>query len=267
MYVGRKLLIKHIPYVVASVLAAWTSPAVAEEQTCAALKMSKPTDADFERCLASHPLLTGGLVGSLTLGGEDGFRATLLGQVDVLKIPRVYLSGRARYGGKYSEFDLLAGFAVMSGYGAGPDTQISMSNTYHSPTAYGYSYTTTTTAHTRMAVQRNAWLLLGGVRGTYKDPDHLGEPMNKSFSGFDTYVFGVANHHASHDGGQVRIELLGYVNDGVFGFSAKWFNAIVGMEVGWVPVAQGPDGLGNPSKPFSMFYWNFVDVGFFKDLL
>lgn len=243
------------------------APAAADEQTCSALTKSSPTDADFEKCLASRPLLTGGIVASLTLGGEDGFRASLLGQIDVLKIPRGYLSARARYGGKYSELDLLAGVAVLSAYGAGGVTRLSMSNTYHSPRAYGYSYTQTTTAHSRTAVQRNAWLLLGGVRGTYMDPEHLGEPMNKVFSGFHTYVFGIGKHHASHDGGQVRSELLLYVNDGTWGFSLKWFNEIVGMELGWVPVDNGVDGLGVPQKPYSMFYWNFIDFGLFRDLL
>jgi hypothetical protein len=99
------------------------------------------------------------------------------------------------------------------------------------------------------------------------DPQNAGEPMNKEFSGFHTYTVGIGRHHATHDGGQVRIEALAHVNDGVWGFSLKWFNAVVGMEVGWTPVDNGVNGLGMPNKPFSMFYWNFIDVGFFKDLL
>lgn len=254
-------------FVVVTSLAVTAGHAAGDDQTCKALKMRSPTDADFEKCIASKPLLVGGVVASLTLGGEDGFRASLMMQADILKIPRVYLSARGRYGGKYSEVDLLAGFAVISSYGAGPVTMISMSNQYHSPTAYGYSYTQTTTAHTHTAVQRNAWLLLGGVRGTFVDPNNWGEPMEKQWSGFHTYEFGIGLHHASHDAGQERGEILAYVNDGTWGFSIKWFNRVVGMELGWVPVDNGVDGMGMPYKPSNMVYWNFIDAGLFMDLL
>ena len=232
------------------------------DESCSALTMSEPARADLERCLKSRPLLTVGAVGSLTLGGDDGFRATLLGQVDVNKIKPLYASARARVSSEYSEVDLMAGFAFSSSYGAGNHTTFSMSNTYHSPTATGYSYTQTTTAHTDWVVQRNAWLVLGGVRGVRREPDAA---TGKKFDAWKTYTFGLGNHYANSNGQHTRIEALVVTRDGEYGFSLKWFNMVVGMEVGWVPVDGGVDGLGK-AHTTSMFYWNFIDAGLFTDL-
>lgn len=234
--------------------------------TCEALDMRTPTDADFERCLTSKPILEAGLVGSLTLGGDTGFRATLLTQLDVRALSPVYASVRARLGqGPYAEVDLVAGYAFKRSYGAGDHTTVTMSNTYNSPTAYGYSYVTTTTAHTDYVVQREAWLVLAGVRGVNRHID--GPDDSTTWDPWKTYLIGIGNHYANHQGQHTRIELFAVVRDGSWGASARWFNSIVGMEVGWVPYANGTDpntGMDRPST--GMFYWNFVDIGLFKDL-
>lgn len=239
----------------------------AHAEDCKALEMSAPTDADFERCVKSKPILTGGLVGSLTLGGDTGFRATLLGQVDMYALAPVYVSARGRVGkGIFAEIDLVAGYAFKRRYGAGNHTTITMSNTYHSPTAYGYSYTQTTTAHTDFVVQREAWLVLGGVRGANRHVD--GPEDSTTWDPFKTYIFGLADHYANSNGQQTRIELLGYYRNGGWGASVRWFNSIVGMELGWVPIANGVDPVTNMERPSSsIIYWNFIDAGLFADLL
>jgi hypothetical protein len=243
-----------------------SSRATAHAAHCEALQMSAPADADFQRCLKSRPILVGGLVGSLTLGGDTGFRATVLTQLDLMALAPVYASARARLGtGAFAEVDLVAGFAFKRSYGAGNHTTVTMSNTYNSPTAYGYSYTTTTTAHTDYVVQRDAWLVLAGVRGVNRHID--GPDDSTTWDPWKTYMIGVGDHYANHLGQQTRIELFAIVRDGTWGASARWFNSIVGMEVGWVPYADGTNlTTGMDLGSTSMFYWNFVDVGLFKDL-
>ncbi len=244
---------------------ALTAQARADE-SCKALEMSSPTNEDFERCVKSRPILTGGIVGSLTLGGDSGFRATLLGEADVYVLSPVYLSARGRVGkGIYAEVDLLAGFAFKRQYGAGNHATVTMSNTYHSPTATGYSYTQTTTAHSDYVVQREAWLVLGGVRGMNRHVD--GPEDSTSWDPFKTYLFGPGLHYANSNGQQTRIELLVHYRTGSWGASVKWFNSIVGMEAGWVPVSNGFDPVMNMERPSgTLIYWNFIDAGFFKDL-
>lgn len=234
------------------------------EEDCKALGMSDPKDADFEKCLKKRPTLEAGAIASLTLGGADGFQASLNLVVDAPITRPVYLSARARLGNDWSDLDLLAGYVVSYRYGAGNHTSFSQSNTYHSPTAYGYSYTTTTTAHTSYVVQRESWILLGGVKGTRKgvpDDQTMGEAAVDTFK---TLQFGIARHYANSDGKHIRMELIGMKRADKWGVAVRWFNAIVGMEIGMQPLFDGTNSDGTESTG-TIFYWNFVDLGLFKD--
>lgn len=245
----------------AALVGALASDARADDE-CRALSMSKPADADFERCLKRRPLLEVGAIGSLTLGGTDGFQWSLLGVVDVPVTRPLYLSARGRFGADWSEVDLFAGYVFAHQYGAGNHTTFSQSNTYHSPTAYGYSYTTTTTAHTSYVVQRASWVVLAGVKGTRERAgDGETEPTVDKFK---TLQFGIARHYANHQGQHIRWELVAMKRGDAWGASLRWFNAVVGMEVGLQPMLSvSTDGT---ESSYTMFYWNFVDIGRFWDL-
>jgi hypothetical protein len=246
-----------------ALVGALSGVARAEDNNCKALEMREPTEADFEKCLKKRPVIEAGVIGSLMLGGTDGFQASLNLVVDAPIARPVYLSTRARLGSNWSEVDLFAGYVLSFRYGAGDHTTISQSNTYHSPTATGYSYTTTTTAHSSYVVQRESWVLLAGVKGTRTSvPDDLtmGEP---AIDKFKTLQFGIARHYANSDGQHIRMELIGMKRADKWGVAVRWFNAIVGMEIGMQPlldVSTGPnESVG------TIFYWNFVDLGLFKD--
>jgi hypothetical protein len=247
--------------VAAAMLVGLAGVAHADDE-CRALSMSKPEDADFQRCLKERPLLEVGAIGSLTLGGTDGFQWSVLGVVDIPLTRPLYLSARLRAGGNWSELDLLTGYVFGFQYGAGNHTTFSQSNTYDSPTAYGYSYTTTTTAHRSYVVQRAAWVALAGVKGT-REAAHDGQ-AEATVDKFKTLQFGIARHYANHEGAHIRWELVGMKRGDRWGASLRWFNAAVGMEVGMQPMLSlNSDGS---ESSYTMFYWNFIDIGRFWDL-
>ena len=231
------------------------------DDRCPAIDAAHPSHDQLEQCLESRPLLTVGAVLSLTAGGDDGFRATVMGQVDVAAARPVYLSARGHIGSSYGDVDLLVGAVLSSHYGAGEHTTVSMSNSYNSPTASGYSYTTTTTAHSDYVVQRDALVVFGGVRGVRRDANRDG---TQDFDAWKTWQVGIGKHYANHLGVHERVELALYGRSGEYGFSVRWFNSLVGMELGWVPVG----GIGNNGMELKekMFYWNFIDFGRFFDL-
>ncbi|MDX2090134.1 MAG: hypothetical protein SFX73_19910 [Kofleriaceae bacterium] len=236
---------------------------VRADDECKALDMREPKDADFEKCLKKRPLLEVGLIGSLTLGGVDGFQPSLYGVADIPLTRPVYLSVRTRLGGDWQELDLLAGYVLGYQYGAGNYSFISQSNTYHSPSAYGYSYTTTTRASTSYVVQRSAWVLMAGVKGTRRGTPE-GTMDAPELDKFKTLQFGIARHYANHGGLHTRIELIAMKRGEKWGGAVRWFNAIVGMEVGIQPMLDvSSDGT---EYDMSVFYWNFIELGRFWDI-
>jgi hypothetical protein len=228
---------------------------VASAETCEALTADKPTTEQLEACLSSRPVLVGSVGGSLAIS-DSGARGGLFVTLDVPIARPLYVSARSHMGSRYSDVDALIGWVLRSNYGAGEQSFTMMSNTYHSPTAYGYSYTTTTTAHTAQVVQRSALVLLGGVKGVSR------EETDKKFDIGKTFELGIAYHHANHVGSHSRIEAFAVTRDGQFGGVITWHNSVptigrwvVGMEAGFLPV------LGTDDTTTHAFYWNFVDIG------
>jgi hypothetical protein len=228
---------------------------VASAENCEALTTDKPTTEQLEACLSSRPFLVASAGGSLAIS-DSGARGGLFVTVDVPIARPLYVSARSHMGSRYSDVDALVGWVLRSNYGAGEQSFTMMSNTYHSPTAYGYSYTTTTTVHSAQVVQRSALVLLGGAKGVSR------EQTNNTFDIGKTYELGVAYHHANHVGSHSRVEAFAVMRDGQFGGVLTWHNSVpaigrwvVGMEVGYLPV------LGANDATEHTFYWNFVDIG------
>lgn len=226
---------------------------------CEALTTAEPTQEQLEACLSSRPLFTASVGGTLAIsdaGPRGGFFATL--EIPVAR--PLWLSARMRAASSYSDVDLLAGWVLRSNYGAGRQSWTQMSNTYHSPTAYGYSYTRTTTVESAQVVQRSALVLLGGAKGVARklsDAD-----MEPTFDIGKTFQVGLSLQHANHVGSHSRIEAFAIMRDGSFGGVVTWHNSVpsigrwvVGMELGYVPV------LGTNDATTHTFYWNFVDLG------
>lgn len=243
---------------VLTVGALWAQRSVASA-ACDALASAEPSQDHLEACLSSRPLFTASVGGSLALsdaGTRGGFFATL--EIPVAR--PLWLSARMHAASSYSDVDLLAGWVLRSNYGAGRQSWTQMSNTYHSPRAYGYSYTTTTTAHSAQVVQRSALVVLAGVKGVARklsDAD-----MEPTFDIGKTFQLGLSLQHANHVGSHSRIEAFAIMRDGKFGGVVTWHNSVpsigrwvVGMEVGYVPV------LGTNDTTTHTFYWNFVDLG------
>lgn len=225
---------------------------------CEALVTSSATDDAFERCLSSRPLFTTSVGGSLAIG-DSGARGGLFVTLEIPVMRPLWLSARSKMGSSYADVDLLAGWVLRSSYGAGEQSWTMMSNTYHSPTAYGYSYTQTTSKASAYVVQRSALLLLAGVKGVSRTID--GE-MERTFDIGKTFQAGLSYQHANHVGSHSRIEAFGVMRDGKFGGVLTWHNSVptigrwvVGMEVGYVPV------LGASDTTTHTFYWNIVDLG------
>jgi len=183
----------------------------------------------------------------------------LFATVDVPVLRPLWVSARAHAGSSYADFDVLAGWVLRSSYAAGTQSFTLMSNTYHSPTASGYAYTTTATAHRAQVVQRGALLLLAGAKGVSRT---LPGDMERSLDFGKTWQLGLAYHHANHVGSHSRVELFAVTRGGELGGVATWHNSVpsmgrwvVGMEVGWIPVADAND------QTTHTFYWNLIDLG------
>jgi hypothetical protein len=240
-----------------AVLIAGTVARISTAEACEALATAEPTSTQLEDCLSSRPVIESSIGAGLAIGG-DGSRGTLFVTVDIPVLRPVWLAARSHMGGSYSDLDVLAGWVLRSNYGAGTESFTMMSNTYHSPTAYGYSYTTTTTVHSANVVQRSALILLGGIKGVKRSIDG----MTSSFDIGKTYEVGIAYHHANHLQSHSRIEAFAVMRDGKFGGVVTWHNSVpaigrwvVGMEAGYLPV-EGANGTTEHT-----FYWELVDLG------
>lgn len=248
-------------HVVVTMLCGTLALALAQRpaDACEALEAEQPTEAQLEACLKARPFITSSVGGSLAVGGDTGARGGLFVTADIPVLRPVWLSARAHMGSSYSDFDLLAGWVLLSRYGAGRQTFTLMSNTYHSPTATGYSYTTTYTAHSANVVQRGALLLLAGLKGVRRT---ISGEMESSLDFGKTYEVGLAYHHANHLGSHSRVEAFVVTRGGKVGSIVTWHNSVpsmgrwvVGMEAGWFPVAAAND------ETTHTFYWNIVDLG------
>lgn len=225
---------------------------------CEALVTSSPTEEQFERCLSSRPLFTSSVGGSLAIS-DSGSRGGLFVTLEVPVLRPFWISARSKMGSSYSDVDLLAGWVLSSSYGAGTQSWTMMSNDYHSPTAYGYSYTQTTSIASASVIQRSALVVLAGVKGVSRTID--GE-MDRTFDIGKTFQAGISYQHANHVGSHSRIEAFAVMRDGAYGGVLTWHNSVptigrwvVGMEVGYVPV------LGANDTTTHTFYWNIVDLG------
>jgi hypothetical protein len=230
---------------------------------CEALTKDGATNDAFEKCLSSRPLFTTSIGGSLAIG-DSGARGGLFVTLEIPVMRPLWISARSKMGSSYSDVDLLAGWVLRSSYGAGTQSWTMMSNTYHSPTAYGYSYTTRTSIASAQVIQRSALVLLGGVKGVSRTID--GE-MERSVDIGKTFLAGISLQHANHVGSHSRLEAFGVMRDGKFGGVLTWHNSVptigrwvVGMEVGFVPV------LGANDTTTHTFYWNIVDLGISYEL-
>ena len=225
---------------------------------CDAFASTEATHEQVEACLKSRPLFTASVGGSLAIG-DTGNRSGLFVTLEIPVLRPLWISARSKMGSGYSDVDVMAGWVLRSSYGPGTQSWTMMSNTYHSPTAYGYSYTTTTTAHSAQVVQRSALVLLAGVKGVSRSIDGS---MERSFDIGKTFQAGLSLQHANHVGSHSRIEAFAVMRDGTFGGVVTWHNSVpsigrwvVGMEVGYVPV------LGANDTTTHTFYWNIVDLG------
>lgn len=190
-------------------------------------------------------------------------RFTVSGQADLQLTRPLYLSARGRYGGKFQEVDLVAGVHLGFKYGRGNHTTVSMSNDYSKcgTTAYGYSYTQTTTAHRNQVVQRESFVIFGGLRGVRYDADN---DMTLDWDPFKTYLLGAGYHYTNNNHQDSRIEIVLHRRDGRSGFSARWFNTIVAMEIGWT--ALGYDRADGMKYADNMIYWNLLEIGRFFEI-
>jgi hypothetical protein len=248
---------------IAVLLAAFHEPAHAGD--CVALTVDTPTDDQLESCTKSRPILSLGVGAALAVGSQER-RFTFSAQADVQLTRPLYLSVRSRAGGHYADVDLVAGLHLGFKYGRGSHTTVSMSNDYSrgGTTAYGYSYTQTTTAHTDEVVQRESWVVFGGVRTTRIATDPGMSDDKPVWDPFKTYLVGGGYHYTNNGHQDSRIELVGYYRDGDKGFSLRWFNTIVAMEIGWIPVgAEKADGTQYTNN---LIYWNLLEIGRFFEL-
>lgn len=244
--------------VIVSVLAATLAVAPRPADACEALQTDTPTGEQLEECLSSRPFVvaSGGL--SLAIGGDTGTRGGLFATMDVPVLRPVWLSARTKVGSSYSDFDLLAGWVLRSSYGAGVQTFTMAGNTYRYPGAYSDVTVTEYKAHSANVVQRGALMVLGGIKGVRRT---ITGDMEPSLD-MKTLELGIAHHHANNVGSHSRMEAFVVTRGGKFGGVLTWHNSVpsagrivVGMEVGYVPVAAADD------ETTHTFYWNIIDIG------
>jgi hypothetical protein len=251
---------------IAVVLAALAPTKLAYADDCdQALSAAEPTDEQLESCTKSRPLVSLGIGAALAVGAQER-RFTFSAQADVQVTRPLYLSVRSRAGGHYADVDLVAGAHLGFKYGRGNHTTVSMSNDYSRGGSHygGYSYVQTTTAHTDEVVQRESFVVFGGIRGV-RIPTNPGNMDDQpAWDGFKTYLVGGGYHYTNNHHQDSRIELVGYLRDGDKGFSLRWFNTVVAMEIGWVPVgAKKADGTDYST---TLIYWNLLEIGRFFEL-
>lgn len=230
-----------------------------------AMKAAEPTDDQLDSCTKSRPILSLGVGAALAVGSEER-RFTFSAQADLQLTRPLYLSARSRAGGHYADVDLVAGAHLGFKYGRGNHTTVSMSNDYSRGGSHygGYSYVQTTTAHTDEVVQRESFVVFGGVRGV-RIPTNPGNMDDQpAWDGFHTYLLGAGYHYTNNHHQDSRIELVLYKREDNKGFSLRWFNTLVAMEIGWVPVgAKKADGTDYST---SLIYWNLLEIGRFFEL-
>jgi len=141
-----------------------------------------------------------------------------------------------------------------------------MSNDYSKGGSHygGYSYVQTTSAHTDEVVQRESWVVFGGVRGVRIATNPGMEDDQPRWDPFKTYLIGAGYHYTNNHHQDSRVELALYTRSGDKGFSLRWFNTLVAMEIGWLPVgaekADGTQYTGN------LIYWNLLEIGRYFEL-